>query len=172
VRTAYGVAGRVDLDLSEISNLGYYTGISFEALVPGLGFEVANGGRYDDLVSRFGPAQPAVGVALGIDRILLACRSEQARNMPHPVSPDLLVAASDDPRCLAAVQRWRQQGLHVVVDVSGRQEEELWRFARQIGSPRALAWAGDGFDVYEGGEQAGQPARHLPLAQALDGAGD
>ena len=40
----HGVADSVYLDLTEINNLGYYTGITFEALAPGLGFPLASGG--------------------------------------------------------------------------------------------------------------------------------
>ncbi|HRJ44955.1 MAG TPA: ATP phosphoribosyltransferase regulatory subunit, partial [Caldilineaceae bacterium] len=67
----YGVLESVLLDLTEIRSLGYYTGISFEALAPETGFSIGSGGRYDDLVAHFGPAQPAVGVALGVERLLL-----------------------------------------------------------------------------------------------------
>jgi ATP phosphoribosyltransferase regulatory subunit/ATP phosphoribosyltransferase len=78
------VAERVHLDLTEIHNLGYYTGISFEALTPGLGFPLASGGRYDQLVGSFGKPQPAVGVAVTIDRIL----SAQQRNNRQAIGAD------------------------------------------------------------------------------------
>lgn len=67
-----GVADRIQLDLTEIHNLGYYTGITFEALSPQLGFPLASGGRYDNLVGTFGKPQPAVGVAITIDWLLMA----------------------------------------------------------------------------------------------------
>ena len=78
VLDAYGVANEVYLDLTEINNLGYYTGISFEVLIPGVGFSMGGGGRYDNLVGTFGSPQPAVGVALGVDRLL---------NPPPPPPP-------------------------------------------------------------------------------------
>ncbi len=158
VLEAHGVAHLVDLDLTEIRNLGYYTGITFEALVPGLGFNVASGGRYDDLIGHFGPPQPAVGVALGLDRLLLAWRGQSGpKQAPRPVPPERLVDAGNDPRAVAAVNAWRRQGMRVVLDVTGRSGLDLWRLARQMGAAQALVWTGEGFDVYAGENEAEQP---------------
>ena len=49
-----GVAGRVQLDLSLLRDLGYYTGAIVEIYDPALGHILGGGGRYDDLVGRFG----------------------------------------------------------------------------------------------------------------------
>lgn len=68
----YGVADRVVFDLGVIRDFGYYTGMVFEAYAPGLGFPLAGGGRYDNLLSDFGRPCPATGFALGIDRLMLA----------------------------------------------------------------------------------------------------
>jgi len=52
--------------------LSYYTGPIFEASVPDLAGSIAGGGRYDGLVGMFGKKQvPAVGLALGLERIIL-----------------------------------------------------------------------------------------------------
>lgn len=68
----HGVADRVVFDLGVIRDFGYYTGMVFEAYAPGLGFPLAGGGRYDNLLSEFGRPCPATGFALGIDRLMLA----------------------------------------------------------------------------------------------------
>jgi ATP phosphoribosyltransferase regulatory subunit len=57
------------IDLGEIRGFDYYTGILFRAYVPGLGFEVALGGRYDGLPATFGEALPAVGFSFSLDRL-------------------------------------------------------------------------------------------------------
>ncbi|MGH7700005.1 MAG: ATP phosphoribosyltransferase regulatory subunit, partial [Gemmatimonadales bacterium] len=44
----------------------YYTGVHFEVFVAGAGAAVGAGGRYDDLMGRFGRPLPAVGLALDI----------------------------------------------------------------------------------------------------------
>jgi ATP phosphoribosyltransferase regulatory subunit len=56
-------------DLGEVRGLDYYTGIHFELYVAGIGRAVGAGGRYDDLLARFGRAMPAVGVSLDLDTI-------------------------------------------------------------------------------------------------------
>jgi len=56
-------------DLGEVRGLDYYTGIHFELFVAGAGRAAGAGGRYDELMGRFGRAMPAVGVSLDIDTI-------------------------------------------------------------------------------------------------------
>jgi ATP phosphoribosyltransferase regulatory subunit len=56
-------------DFGEVRGLDYYTGIHFELFVGGAGSAVGAGGRYDDLVARFGRGLPAVGVALDLDAL-------------------------------------------------------------------------------------------------------
>ncbi len=151
VLAAYGVADAIDLDLTEIRNLGYYTGITFEALAPGLGFGIASGGRYDDLVGRFGKAQPAVGVALGVDRLLLARKRQFGEHgAPHPPMVDALAITNDDSSALAQVQRWREAGQRIQVEVNGRTHAEVVSFAQKMGIARVLHWNGATFEEIGG----------------------
>jgi ATP phosphoribosyltransferase regulatory subunit len=64
-----GLARHLTIDLGEVQGFDYYTGILFRAYVPQLGFEVANGGRYDGLPATFGEDLPAVGFSFSIDRL-------------------------------------------------------------------------------------------------------
>ena len=58
--------------------LEYYTGIIFEPYVPELEIALGGGGRYDKLIEMFGgEPTPAVGVAQGIDRIVLAMKKQK-----------------------------------------------------------------------------------------------
>jgi ATP phosphoribosyltransferase regulatory subunit len=63
------VARRLVFDLGLARDLGYYTGAVFEVYDPGLGTPLGGGGRYDDLLGRFGRSLPAVGFALRIDDV-------------------------------------------------------------------------------------------------------
>jgi ATP phosphoribosyltransferase regulatory subunit len=72
-----GVASRVIFDLGLVRNIGYYTGAVFEVYDPALGAPIGGGGRYDDLLGRFGRALPAVGFALGVDRLHIALAGEE-----------------------------------------------------------------------------------------------
>ena len=71
------VAERVIFDLGLARDLGYYTGAVFEVYDPALGAPLGGGGRYDDLIGRFGRPLPAVGFALGIDRLHIALTGEE-----------------------------------------------------------------------------------------------
>jgi ATP phosphoribosyltransferase regulatory subunit len=74
---APAVAGRVIFDLGLIRQMGYYTGAVFDVYDPALGAPLGGGGRYDDLLGRFGRPLPAVGFALTIDRLHIALTGEE-----------------------------------------------------------------------------------------------
>jgi ATP phosphoribosyltransferase regulatory subunit len=71
------VAERVIFDLGLVRNIGYYTGAVFEVYDPALGTPIGGGGRYDELLGRFGRKLPAVGWALGVDRLHIALAGEE-----------------------------------------------------------------------------------------------
>ena len=71
------VAARVIIDLGRSPRLGYYTGAMFEVYDPQLGEPLGGGGRYDDLLGRFGRPLPAVGFAVGVDRLHAALAGEE-----------------------------------------------------------------------------------------------
>jgi ATP phosphoribosyltransferase regulatory subunit len=74
---APAVAERVILDLGLVRMMGYYTGAVFEVYDPALGAPIGGGGRYDDLLGRFGRPLPAVGFALSIDALHIALTGEE-----------------------------------------------------------------------------------------------
>ncbi len=59
--------GAVAVDLGEARGLGYYTGLTFAGYAPGAGAAVAAGGRYDELLARFGRPDPAIGFAVDLE---------------------------------------------------------------------------------------------------------
>jgi ATP phosphoribosyltransferase regulatory subunit len=73
------VAARVIFDLGLARGMGYYTGAVFDVYDPALGAPIGGGGRYDELLGRFGRSLPAVGFGLGIDRLHLALAGEEER---------------------------------------------------------------------------------------------
>ena len=73
-----GVADRVIFDLGLVRELGYYTGAVFEVYDPAVGFALGGGGRYDELIGRFGRDLPACGIALDVQRVHLAQAAEEA----------------------------------------------------------------------------------------------
>jgi ATP phosphoribosyltransferase regulatory subunit len=72
-----GVADRVSLDLGLLRDLGYYTGAIVEVYDPAVGHVLGGGGRYDELVGRFGRPLPAAGFALNLERLHIAQAEEE-----------------------------------------------------------------------------------------------
>ena len=65
------------LDLGLLRDLGYYTGAILEVYDPALGHVLGGGGRYDELMGRFGRPLPAVGFALYLERVHIAQAEEE-----------------------------------------------------------------------------------------------
>jgi ATP phosphoribosyltransferase regulatory subunit len=63
------VAARLHVDLGEVRGFDYYTGVRFQAFVAGAPDAVLRGGRYDDLLARYGRPNPAVGFAVDVDAV-------------------------------------------------------------------------------------------------------
>jgi len=76
---ARGAADRVRIDLGLLRDLGYYSGAILEVYDPALGFVLGGGGRYDELLKRFGVDLPAAGFALYLERVHVAQMEEESR---------------------------------------------------------------------------------------------
>ena len=74
-----GAAGRVQIDLGLLRDLGYYSGAILEVYDPALGHVLGGGGRYDGLMRKFGLDLPAAGFALYVERVHVALMEEQRR---------------------------------------------------------------------------------------------
>jgi ATP phosphoribosyltransferase regulatory subunit len=81
VLQSYGVSEYVLIDLTNIGDFSYYTGMTFEAYTADLGFPVCSGGRYDNLLQQFGRPAPATGFALKTNRIVEVVQQESEEKM-------------------------------------------------------------------------------------------
>ncbi|KKB38670.1 ATP phosphoribosyltransferase regulatory subunit [Bacillus thermotolerans] len=68
----YGVAEYIKFDLPLVSHMSYYTGLLFEVYAEGVGVPVGNGGRYDQLLEKFGRPASATGFGLRVDMLIRA----------------------------------------------------------------------------------------------------
>jgi ATP phosphoribosyltransferase regulatory subunit len=71
------LARRVIFDFGLVRSLGYYTGAVFRVYDPAFGVPLGSGGRYDELLARFGRPLPAVGFALNVERLHIALTGEE-----------------------------------------------------------------------------------------------
>src|SRR5215510_3236270 len=67
IAEALGLDSFVDIDLGDVGGLDYYTGMTFKIYATGLGTALGRGGRYDQLLAKFGSAESAVGFSLCLD---------------------------------------------------------------------------------------------------------
>ncbi len=98
------------IDLSELHGYHYQTGLVFAAYAPGVGREIARGGRYDDVGKAFGRARPATGFSTDLRELLRFFHGEETIDATIYAPADYADAA-----LIAAVERLRATGRRVVM---------------------------------------------------------
>jgi ATP phosphoribosyltransferase regulatory subunit len=121
---AFGCLGSVMLDLGLIGRHNYYTGAVYEVYAAGLGFTVANGGRYDNLLRRFGEPLPATGFAISLERLLSV--------LPEEEPPPLLVLVGDTVEATRLAADLRSSGIPVLHLTHDLAPEPATRYARSV----------------------------------------
>jgi ATP phosphoribosyltransferase regulatory subunit len=121
---AHGALGAVILDLGLSGRHDYYTGAVYEAYASGLGFTVANGGRYDNLLRRFGKELPATGFAIYLERLLSVLPAEGQR--------PLLVLVGGDVGGIQAASALRKLGVPVLHLCEEIPPEVAHEYARSV----------------------------------------
>lgn len=94
----YGVEQYISFDLSMLSKYHYYTGITFSAFTYGVGEAVCKGGRYDNLLSKFGKDFPAIGAVIMTDVLLNAMRAQNI-DKSLQIRTDVLLYRNEDLKC-------------------------------------------------------------------------
>ena len=79
--------GLIQLDLTEVRDRSYYTGIVFEAFVSGSGQPLLAGGRYNRFLQQFGVNQPAAGFAINMDALAQTGFSEKTKALIYVLGP-------------------------------------------------------------------------------------
>jgi len=113
----------VNVEASFARGLEYYTGMIVEVDVPELDVALAGGGRYDRLIELFGgEPTPAVGIAHGIDRIMLAMQEQKAPPETEEQETAMVIPIREESKgeALKISQMLRESGIAVEVEVMGR----------------------------------------------------
>ncbi|XDE65051.1 histidine--tRNA ligase [Arthrospira platensis BEA 1257B] len=124
-----------------VRGLDYYTHTAFEIISDDLGAQatVCGGGRYDGLVQELGgPEVPAVGWAIGLERLIILL---QQLHQPPQVTPELyLVSRGEKAEAngLILAQKLRQAGLRVELDLSGSAFGKQFKRADRSGAVACL----------------------------------
>ncbi len=128
----HGVSEQLTIDLGEIRGLHYHTGVTFEGFVGGLGEAVCGGGRYDDLMGKYGFPAPATGFAFNILTLLhgLEKRPEVEASKTRDF---LLFNLKGDRRDVLAIARClRQGGFSTARDIIRREFTDSLAYARRM----------------------------------------
>lgn len=128
-----------EVNPSIVRGLDYYSKTVFEFVSTEIGAQgtVCGGGRYDGLVEEIGgPKTPALGFAIGIERLLLLMKA-QGIAFPNEDKCDLYIASIGEKATLAAAEiatDIRNNGMHAQFDIVGRSVKAQMKFANKIGA--------------------------------------
>jgi histidyl-tRNA synthetase len=137
--TGLGVPFKVDKQL--VRGLDYYTRTAFEIQTGALGAQsaVAGGGRYDGLVGSLGgPEMPAIGFAIGFDRLaeIVSLKTPAATR-----TPDLFIAALGKPARKIAFS-WSTslgiEGIEATMEYADKSLKAQMKRANRLGAGRVL----------------------------------
>lgn len=118
----------VTVDAGFARGLEYYTGMIFEVYVPDLDIALGGGGRYNRLIELFGgEPTPAVGVAHGMDRIMLALQLQGGFEKAGEQKTAVVVPTKDEliGEAMKLAQVLREAGMAVELEVMGRKMSKV-----------------------------------------------
>lgn len=107
----------VHFDLGELRCYHYQTGVVFAAFVPGLGQEIARGGRYDAIGEAFGRARPATGFSADLKLLL---RAGDKLSGPSQELGAIFAPWADDAALQQRIKELRAVGRRVVCALPGQ----------------------------------------------------
>lgn len=134
-----GLGKYFSIDLGMVSANNYYTGIVMKGLCEDIGVSILDGGRYDQLCSRWGRPTRAIGFAIGTRRLLAALRNQGAREKAPKADIAYAVTNCDEKTVRDTIVKLRKK--NIVVQVFGG-EDALVDYCKSKGISRALLFDG------------------------------
>ncbi|MEQ9619450.1 MAG: ATP phosphoribosyltransferase regulatory subunit [Deltaproteobacteria bacterium] len=115
----------INIDLAEIRGFNYYTGVTFEILSRDIPAPLIRGGRYDELMGKYGHDSPATGFAVDVESLLNAYKKDLENNQIHFV---VIPKKSGLRREAIRLAEWlRSSGFKVVLDLNLNPEQRELR---------------------------------------------
>lgn len=108
----------ISFDLSELRGYNYHTGLVFACFVPGLGKEIARGGRYDNIGACFGRERAATGFSADLRLLAMLMVEESVKESSKVYAPCI-----EDMSLSEAVRDLRAQGIPVIQQLPGHNDE-------------------------------------------------
>lgn len=124
-----------------VRGLDYYTHTAFEIQSQDLGAQatVCGGGRYDGLVKELGgPDTPAVGWAIGMERLILLLQQQQSLASTQPDFYLVSRGTEAETKALVLAQKLRYLGLRIELDLSGSAFTKQFKRANRQGAIACL----------------------------------
>ena len=129
-----------------VRGLDYYTRTTFEVKSKQLGAQnaVAAGGRYDKLVEEFGgPPTPAIGFAIGMERVSELLSSSYKTEIPVPEVFIATVGLPAENESLVIASRLREKGIWVEIGYTGHSLRSQLRRADRLSARYVLIMGDD-----------------------------
>lgn len=132
--TELGIDYKIDSNI--VRGLDYYTKTVFEFVSKDEGYTVLGGGRYDGLVKELGGTEtPALGFALGIERLVEIYEKYNKENMVQPENPKLYIAQIGEKAnnlATVLVKQLREKGINVQKDITEKSIKAQFKYADKI----------------------------------------
>jgi histidyl-tRNA synthetase len=137
------------LDLGMARGIAYYTGVVFDIDHPKIKGRpsLGGGGRYDGLVRALGAKKdvPALGFAYAVDRISEVLPADYGEDELDGAVRVLVTAQEVNlEQAVATAERLRAQGIPAELDLSGRNDAEVAKYAEQRGIQTVMRVGADG----------------------------
>jgi len=131
------------IDPGIVRGLDYYTKTVFEFISTDIGAQgtICGGGRYNNLVEELGgQPTPAVGFAVGLERLLLVIEAENGKKT-YPVTKDIFIGSIGDAALLKAhslIYQLRQAGVTAEGDHFNKSVKAQMKYADKIGAKYSM----------------------------------
>lgn len=129
----------VIVDLSLVRGLGYYTGPVFEVKLSEDMGSVAGGGRYDNLLGVYGQEGPAVGISIGIERLMtLMLEKQKAKKKTY--SKVFVACAKPDfyKNAVETAEALRENGISAETDLNQRNLRKQFDYCNSLEIPYTI----------------------------------
>ena len=147
----YLTAANISFEVDDriVRGLDYYTKTVFEVITKkdSDALTVCGGGRYDGLIKQLGgPAMPAVGFGMGMERVLMLLEENEEDTLEiEPEYPEVFVATLNKTlisKAFPILMAFRKAGLRADMDHQARSLKAQFKYADKIGA-KHIAILGD-----------------------------